>query len=200
MMQRATSLVAVNAPKHVAAFSKAAALVETPRGGPSSGSGAKIAGRSRFYKAVGIEAEGDGYCITLDGKKVRTPSRSLLQLPTKALAATVAMEWDAQREVIQPTTMPIMTLASTALDHWDFEFIIEELMKYLQTDTICFPVESQHQEKLATRQEKKWQPLRKWFETEFGGELDINYGTITKLQHDAVAVNNVRMFVDSVRQ
>ncbi|KAF0695594.1 Aste57867_13634 [Aphanomyces stellatus] len=200
MMQRAATSItrSKTAVPTLSVALSTAAPQPVPRGGASSGSGAKIAGRSRFYKVVGIEPEGDGYCVTLDGKKVRTPSRSLLQLPTKALASVVAMEWDAQRETIQPTTMPMMTLASTSLDHWDTEFIMEELMKYLQTDTICFPVESQHQEKLASRQEKKWAPLRKWFEKEFGGELDVNHGTISRLEHDVAAVNRVRALLDSL--
>ncbi|CAK4089579.1 unnamed protein product [Aphanomyces euteiches] len=204
MMQRVSSSLrsvagaAAIAPQNVLAASFSQAAAPKPRGGTSSGSGAKIAGRSRFYKVVGIEPEGEGFCVTLDGKRVRTPARSLLQLPTKSLAAAVAMEWDAQRETIQPSTMPMMALASTALDHWDFDFIHQELMKYLQTDTICFPVESQHQEKLAARQEKKWAPLRKWFETEFGGELDVNHGSISKLQHDAQAVEKVGEFLQSI--
>ncbi|OQR86812.1 hypothetical protein ACHHYP_20446 [Achlya hypogyna] len=169
-----------------------------PRGG--AGSGAKIAGRSRFYKEVAVAAaeDGQGFCVTLDGKKVRTPARSLLQLPTKSLASAVALEWDAQKETIQPSTMPMMSLAATSLDFWELGLIIDELMKYLQTDTICFPVEKTHQEKLATRQEKKWGALRKWFEEEFDGELDVNHGTITALQHNPTAVANVRAYLEQM--
>ncbi|OQS03479.1 hypothetical protein THRCLA_04219 [Thraustotheca clavata] len=184
--------------KNVARMSTGVRLA--PRGG--AGSGAKIAGRSRFYKEVAVEGQneenGGGYCVTLDGKKVRTPARALLQLPTKSLASAVAMEWDAQKETIQPSTMPMMSLAATSLDFWNLDIIIEELMKYLQTDTICFPVEKTHQEKLAARQEKKWGALRKWFEAEFDGELDVNHGTITVLQHNPTAVENVRSFLQQM--
>src|SRR5262245_14146549 len=58
--------------------------------------------RRRFYENVGVVADHDGFLLDLDGRLVRTPARRTLSLPTEALAQTLAGEWRAQREVIDP--------------------------------------------------------------------------------------------------
>ncbi|MCB1420146.1 MAG: ATPase, partial [Notoacmeibacter sp.] len=64
----------------------------------------------RFYSEAGVvEAEG-GFAVVLDGKTLRTPSRQLLALPTRAAAGLVAGEFAAQVDVINPLTMPVMRL------------------------------------------------------------------------------------------
>ena len=92
-----------------------------------------IAGRTRFYKFVGVEAveaspdstngikqHGTMYKVTLDNRNLRTPAGNVLLLPSLPLALAIAAEWDAQAanhpKGIQPATMPMMTLASTAID------------------------------------------------------------------------------------
>ena len=88
-----------------------------------------IAGRTRFYKFVGVEAveappgskqQGTMYKVTLDNRNLRTPAGNALLLPSLPLALAIAAEWDAQAanhpKGIQPATMPMMILASTAID------------------------------------------------------------------------------------
>ena len=92
-----------------------------------------IAGRTRFYKFVGVEAvegtpdstngmkqPGTMYKVTLDNRNLRTPAGNPLLLPSLPLALSIAAEWDAQAanhpKGIQPATMPMMILASTAID------------------------------------------------------------------------------------
>src|ERR1043165_370779 len=72
--------------------------------------------RKRFYEKAGVTETPKGFAITLDGKPVRTPSRRKLTAPTKAIAASMVAEWDAQKEVIEPTTMPVTRLANTVND------------------------------------------------------------------------------------
>lgn len=154
----------------------------------------------RFYKDVGVKevaAEGARplYAVTLDGKTVKTPSRIPLRLPSRSLAFAVAHEWDAQEHSIRPATMPMMTLASTALDleqSAGAEDIISEMLHYFHTDTVCYQVTADQQDKLAALQHKKWNPLRKWFAELFDGEVDVSHGTINPLAHDARIVSNVR--------
>jgi ATP synthase mitochondrial F1 complex assembly factor 2 len=106
-----------------------------------------ITGRKRFYKNVGIKAVVEGkeekYVVTLDGRNLRTPARNPLQLPTKELALCIAAEWDAQtdqRKGLQPVTMPLMSLASTAIDQIavDRDITIANCVKYLPTDSALF--------------------------------------------------------------
>jgi ATP synthase F1 complex assembly factor 2 len=172
--------------------------------------GPKITGVLRFYKDVGVqevEEEVDGtvskaYAVTLDGKAVKTPSRIPVKLPSRSLAFAVAHEWDAQEHSIRPATMPMMTLAGTALDLGEVDGaqeLIDEMLHYFHTDTVCYQVTADQQDKLAALQHKKWSPLRKWFSETFDGEVDVSHGTIDRLMHDERVISNVRDHLTKVR-
>jgi ATP synthase F1 complex assembly factor 2 len=169
--------------------------------------GPKITGVLRFYKDVGVkevakEEPSKLYAVTLDGKTVKTPRQQPVRLPTRAMAYAVAHEWDAQRHDIRPATMPVMTLASTALDlafTSSSQETIDEMLHYLHTDTVCYQVTADQQEKLVALQQKKWKPLRKWFSETFGGEVDVSHGSINGLAHDQQLVANVREHLQEVR-
>jgi chaperone required for assembly of F1-ATPase len=83
------------------------------------------------------------FMITLDGRTLRTPARNSLEFDKIGLALAVAAEWDAQTDTkrgIQPPTMPMMSLASTAIDQisLDPSDAISTCMGYLGTDTALF--------------------------------------------------------------
>lgn len=171
-----------------------------------SRTGAKITGVARFYKDVGVKTvEQDGqelHAVTLDGKTVKTGSRTPVHLPNKALAFAVAHEWDAQATDIRPTTMPLMSLASTALDLGKTSSkkeLVDEMMHYFHTDTVCYQVTADQMEKLAALQTKKWTPLRQWFAKTFDGDVDVSHGTISGLSHSEQIVQNVRSHLEQVR-
>lgn len=95
----------------------------------------------RFYKGASVgPAEGGGFHILLDGKALRTPARKPLVLPSRALALAVAAEWEFQdHRHIRPFTMPLMSLAATALDRTaeNRPGIIKNLLRHLPTDSAC---------------------------------------------------------------
>src|SRR5882672_184412 len=70
----------------------------------------------RFYKDVGIAAEGEGFSVHLDGRPVRTPARRTLTAPTQPLAQAIAAEWQAQADVVDPAKMPLTRLANSIID------------------------------------------------------------------------------------
>ena len=70
----------------------------------------------RFWTTVGIAADGDGFAIELDGRRVRTPAKAALILPTLAMAQAVAAEWEAQTDRIDPRMMPVTRSANAAID------------------------------------------------------------------------------------
>src|SRR5690242_9016790 len=70
----------------------------------------------RFYGAVSVEPEGDGFSVRLDGKPVKTPSGKSVNLPTAEAARLVADEYAAQGDRIDPLTMPVTRLVNTAID------------------------------------------------------------------------------------
>ena len=70
----------------------------------------------RFYTSVTTGQTEAGYFVALDARRLKTPAKRDLDLPTQALATALAEEWDAQDEEISPAAMPVMRLVATAVD------------------------------------------------------------------------------------
>ena len=84
-----------------------------------------------------------GYAVTLDGRALATPARKPLILPTRALALAIAAEWGWQAGRVRPHTMPLMSLAATAIDEpKPAGAVAATLLDYLHTDAaLCLPGE-----------------------------------------------------------
>lgn len=133
----------------------------------------------RFYEEVAVAAVDDGFTIRLDGREVRTPAKAPLVLPSAALAEAVAAEWAAQGERIAPATMPLMSLACTAIDRVapNREAVVAALVDYAGSDLLCYRAE--RPEALADRQARLWQPLLDWA----AGDLDAPLRVTAGLRH-----------------
>lgn len=169
----------------------------TGRGGIS---GPKIDGRPRFYQSVQVEhVDDDDYRVTLDGKRMKTPMKTPLSLPTVSLAYAIAHEWDIQGDDgIRPKTMPLMALASTCADGVDArESTIMDVLQYLKSDTLCFEALPREVDELRA-QRKLWTGHRTWFEEQFKGTLDVNRGLMVRLQHSSSLLDNVKEHLQQV--
>jgi ATP synthase F1 complex assembly factor 2 len=155
-------------------------------------------GIKRFYDKVEVQAAPEvapgsdaAWQVLLDGRPIRSPAQSHLRLPTEVLATTVALEWDSIGELIQPHLMPMMTAVSTITDHMpkNRPLYYDELLKYLDTDTICIRV-SEREKELHELQNEKWDPLLAWM----GDLLDCQLATTEilgkKPQHNEKARTN----------
>ena len=133
---------------------------------PAMGRGAK-----RFYKDVAAEAEGRGMALLLDGKTVRTPGNAQLVLPTRALAEAVAQEWRAQGERLDPRTMPLTTLANSAIDGVVSreQAVVDDIMAHAGSDLLCY--RAQGPRGLVEAQEKHWDPVLAWVKDALGAPL-----------------------------
>ncbi|CAJ1392101.1 unnamed protein product [Effrenium voratum] len=129
----------------------------------------------RFYEDVTVHQSGDFWHVLLDGKVVKTPRGTVLELPGKGVAKQVAMEWTAQETHLQPLEMPFTTIGCTALDitREDPAACVERLLPFLEMDTVCFQGDG---EVLAERQQQEWGPLREWFQTQYGVRLSLASG------------------------
>lgn len=118
--------------------------------------------RKRFYKEAAVDSHNGGFCVLLDGRKVKTPKGHDLTLPVRDLAQAIADEWAAQGDKIEPQTMPMMQLAATAIDRIGAEraAILDELFGYCQTDLLCY--RAAHPSDLVKRQGELWQPVLDW--------------------------------------
>ena len=84
-------------------------------------------------------------------------------MPSLELALAIALEWDSQTVTgrgIQPATMPMMTLASTAIDQVkvDPSIATAQCLSYLSTDTALVYAHPEERE-LLKLQHETFQPL-----------------------------------------
>lgn len=139
----------------------------------------------RVYRKVETRAVEGGWGVTLDGRKLRTPARRELVLPTAALAQAIADEWDAQQVDIQPSTMPLFRLAATALDRTarQRDLVVHDAANYAGTDLVCYRAD--RPPALAARQQAVWQPLIDWARMRYDAALAVTAGILPTRQSDA---------------
>lgn len=144
----------------------------------------------RFYAAAAAVPEGGGWRIELDGRPVRTPKRALLTLPTAALAAAVAAEWDAQGDTVAPATMPMTGLANAAIDIVlpDPQAFAAGLAAYAESDLVCYRADAPAD--LAARQAAAWDPFVAFARTRYDAALRVTDG-IAHIAQDAAAVERL---------
>jgi chaperone required for assembly of F1-ATPase len=116
----------------------------------------------RFWKEASVTKADGGFAITLDGRPVRTPAKLPLVMPTEALAAAIAAEWDAQTGLIKPDTMPFTRTANSAIDKVapQFDAVVDNLAGYGGTDLLCY--RATDPQPLIDRQNAAWNPLLDW--------------------------------------
>ena len=139
----------------------------------------------RFYQTVGtgaVEAPADGFAILLDGKGVRTPAKRVLVLPVADLAEAIAAEWRAQAKVIDPATMPLTTLAMTAIDAVAGQegVVAAEIVRYAGSDMLCYRATGP--DTLQRRQRETWDPILGWAKAELGAEFQVTSGVMPVVQ------------------
>jgi len=119
------------------------------------------------------------YGITLDGRAVKTPLGQSLSVPSEMLAWAIAAEWDAQKDYLQVSQMPLMTLACTALDQTSPapDIVQEQALKYLLTDTICYWADPTEDRILHRKQQQAWDGIHNHCENIFGDKAAIALGT-----------------------
>jgi chaperone required for assembly of F1-ATPase len=140
--------------------------------------GARPLLRKRFYERAAVAREGEAYALRLDDKPVRTPAGRLLAAPTLALAETLAAEWEAQRDVIDPAKMPLTRLANSIIDGVADRSgpVAAEVEKYLATDLVCYRAASPRG--LAERQARHWDPILDWARDALGAGMSLGEGVV----------------------
>ncbi|WP_441242379.1 ATP12 family chaperone protein [Tardiphaga sp. 768_D3_N2_1] len=136
--------------------------------------------RKRFYKTVGFSETPDGYAITLDDKIVRTPSRHPLVVPKRAIAEVMVAEWDAQQDVIDPTSMPVTRLANSVIDairdEAQTQAVADDIAKYFGTDLLFY--RASYPEALIAREAAAWDPVLFWAADDLGAHFILAEGIV----------------------
>ncbi len=149
----------------------------------------------RFYEAAAIEDTGEGFAVTLDGRRVRTPGGAPLVVPVEGLARSIAAEWAAQEKEIDPRSMPVMQLAATALERVAprRDEVVEHLIGYGATDLVCYRADGT--DDLADRQHAEWQPLIEWIRETHGVDVKVTTG-VAHVTQDPAALATLGRAVD----
>ncbi len=134
--------------------------------------------RRRFFESAGVEAAGGGFRVVLDARPVRTPARRELAAPVQPLAQAIAGEWDAQKEVIDPSAMPLTRLANSIIDGVgeQIEAVAAEVVRYLGSDLLFYRADSPPG--LIGIQEQRWDPVLAWARDELGARFVLAEGVM----------------------
>jgi chaperone required for assembly of F1-ATPase len=120
--------------------------------------------QKRFWTEARVAADGGGFTVELDGRRIRTPAKAALVLPTRAMAAAIAAEWQVQEKLVDPGTMPVTRSANAAIDKVGHQHreVAEMLAAYGDCDLLCYRAEAP--DELVARQALLWDPALDWTE------------------------------------
>jgi chaperone required for assembly of F1-ATPase len=135
--------------------------------------------RKRFYASAGVgEADGGGFSVMLDGKPVKTPSGGRLVVPARSIAETIAAEWNAQGDTIDPLSMPVTRLANSVVQGvvGRVEAVADDVAKYLGSDLLFY--RAGHPEALVSREAAQWDPILFWAADSLGAHFILAEGVV----------------------
>ena len=142
----------------------------------------------RFYKTANVEPFENGFTVMLDARRLRTPGRAHLVLPTRALAERVADEWNAQVDAVVLALMPATRLAFTAIDRIAVARAesIAEVVSFASADLLCYRAEAPSN--LVEQQTRRWGVLLDWAKEDLGLTFVRVTGIIHQPQPEATLV------------
>lgn len=145
----------------------------------------------KFYTLATVT---DELAIALDGRVVKTPLKSKLVLPTKALAEAVAAEWNSQIDVINPSAMPLTRLANTALDRAGPEraYVAGQIVEFSGSDLVCYRADAP--QRLIELQAESWDPVLSMAQLALGERFKVATGVL-HVQQDATTLKAVEAHV-----
>jgi len=132
----------------------------------------------RFYKRAEATETKEGFVIHLDGRPVRTPARSLLLVPSRRAGELLAKEWQAQKQYIDPMSMPVTRLVNTALDGVarDMQVVKEDITRFAGSDLLCYRADGP--QLLIEAQQLHWDPLVDWAHTSLNARFLLAEGVM----------------------
>ena len=136
----------------------------------------------RFWDKADITVVDEGFGITLDGRPVKTPQKQNLLVPTEQMARAISDEWDAQEEVVDPTSMPWTRSANSAIEKVRIQRkdVENHLAEYAASDLLCYRAAAPQE--LTQRQEKRWGPGMTWIEETYDAPFSTTTGVMPVVQ------------------
>lgn len=148
----------------------------------------------RFWENAAAVASGDGFAIELDGRRVKTPARADLLVPTTVLAEAMAAEWNECGEIVDPRAMPLTGLANAAIDRVsvDKDGFAAGIARYGESDLTCYRAEGP--DLLVARQSEAWDALLGWARRRY----DVDFACVSGVMHVPQPEETVRKLVHAV--
>jgi chaperone required for assembly of F1-ATPase len=140
--------------------------------------------RRRFWTSAEVTGEGP-FGVALDGRRVKTPLKAPLDVPTRALAEAMAGEWQRQGEKIDPFSMPMTRLANTAIDRVrpERERIVDEIVRHAGADLVCY--RAAEPADLVALQALSWDPVIDWAMRRLDAVFTVGPGVVHRAQAPA---------------
>lgn len=150
----------------------------------------------RFWKETTVGETDGGFQVLLDGRAVKTPAKSPLVVPSRALAEAMAAEWDAQEDAVDPNTMPVTRMCNSAIDKVSVQHaaIADMLAAYGDSDLLCYRATSPQE--LVERQAEKWDPILDWAVD----SLEVRLKPVAGVMHQAQDAHSVQKLTDLVHE
>ncbi len=147
--------------------------------------------RKRFYTAVTVATQPEGFTIMLDARSIKTPAGQSLMVPTKGLADAIAGEWARQGETLNLTDLAFTKLANTSLDGVvnAKHDVIQDIVRYAASDLICYRAEAPAA--LAELQAKTWDPILSWVVREYEAKF-VTTQQVRHVKQPDIALDRVR--------
>ncbi|MFZ1741610.1 MAG: ATP12 family protein [Pontixanthobacter sp.] len=136
----------------------------------------------RFYKHASVAEVAGGFQVQLDGRPIKTALGAAQVVASRALAETLAAEWNAQGETLDTALFRFRDHADYAIDivRSDRGGTITRLLQYAETDTLCYRADPD--EHFFRRQHDVWEPLLSAFEQREGIAMQRVSGIIHRAQ------------------
>lgn len=157
--------------------------------------------RKRFWKQATVVPEQEGFAVQLDGRPVRLPEKTMLSVPSRALADALAAEWQAAGLTVgghfRPEDLPLTRIAGSMLERIPGARagVIDSLLAYAGSDLLCY--REAGNSRLARRQRELWSPWLDWCQDTFGMELCTTEGVMPITQPDAT-MKTLRTLLESL--
>ena len=150
----------------------------------------------RFYKEVGVSEVAGGFAVTLDGRSPRTPGQKPVVVPSEKLAAAMAAEWETQRELIDPETMPFVRLVNSAIEAGEERApaLRDEVVKYAGNDLLLYRADSPRE--LVEAQERHWDAALVRLARHFGISFQPTIGIVHQAQPPATLTRLAEVLAD----
>ena len=120
-----------------------------------------------------------------------------LQLPTRALAEAVRDEWQGVGPNARMSDLRLASLAAATADTALRRHIEQTLLKYADTDLVCYWSADGEPLDLRARQAAAWQPMLDWIATAYGAHLRVNRGIVPAPQ-DESALSKLRTALEGL--